>query len=63
MKRRTEQAMKFEPCSYAALVAVSTLNLPLLCVVSPPDTPSGADGGTINQKIKAHQYLIAALHK
>lgn len=63
MKRRTEQAMKFEPCSYAPLVAVLTLNLPLLCVVSPPDTPPGADGGTVNRKIKAHQYLIAALHK
>ena len=57
------EAMKFEPCSYAPLVAVSTLNLPLLCVVSPPDTPPGANGGTVNRKIKAHQYLIAALHK
>ena len=63
MKRRTEQAMKFVPCSYAPLVAVSTLNLPLLCVVSPPDTPPRADGGTVNRKIKAHQYLIATLHK
>ena len=39
-------------------MAVSALNLPLRFVVSPPDPPSA-----VNQKIKAHQYLLAALHK
>ena len=44
---KKKSSMKFQPCRYAPLVAVSALNLPLRSVVSPPDPPSA-----VNQKIK-----------
>ena len=44
---KKKPSMKFQPCRYAPLVAVSALNLPLRSVVSPPDPPSA-----VNQKIK-----------